>query len=136
MAAEIKKEELTGVMSFRVVVYPSEFDRNYFTAHCLELDVIGQDKTIEGSIAQLLEAIETQLATCVETGAQFEFWAPGLVWYKYEQARKANRKIPDEMMERIIKQANQRLGYQSPINLDTIAAGTQEVFDECQAAFV
>lgn len=134
--AEETKETLTRAMSFRVVVYPSEFDQTYFTAHCLELDVIGQDKTIEGAVAQLLEAIETQLATCIETGTQFEFWAPGLVWFKYEQARKDNRKISDEMMERIIKQANQRLGYQSPINLDTIAAGTQEVFDECQAAFV
>ena len=124
------------MMSFRAVVYPSEFDRSYFTAHCLELDVIGQDKTLGGAIAQLLEAIETQLMTCAETGAQFEFWAPGIVWYKYEKARRDKRKIPDELMERIIAQANQRLGYQSSINLDSIAAGTQEVFDECQTAFV
>lgn len=127
------KKTFSKSMSFRVVVYPSEFSESYFTAHCLELDVIGQGRTLEGAIAQLLEAIETQLMTCAETGAQFEFWAPGMVWYKYEQARKANRKISDELMERIIAQANQRLGYQSSINLDSIAAGTREVFDECQA---
>lgn len=125
-------------MSFRVVVYPSEFDQSYFTAHCLELDVIGQDKTITGAVAQLLEAIESQLRVCAETGAQFEFWAPGMVWYKYEQARRANRKIPDELMDQVIEQANQRLGHESPINIDCIA-GTKEfkeVMDEWPAIFV
>lgn len=135
MAKTNGKKSFAKSMSFRVCVYPSEFDRSFFTAHCLELDVIGQDRTLEGAVAQLLEAIETQLINCEETGAQFEFWAPGMVWYKYENARRTNRKIPDELMDRIIEQANQRLGYPSPINLDSIAAGTQEVFDECQAAF-
>lgn len=131
----VSRQTFPKTMSFRAVVYPSEFDQRYFTAHCLELDVIGQDRTLEGAVAQLLEAIETQLMNCAETGAQFEFWAPGMVWYKYENARRANRKIPDELMDRIIQQANVRLGYSSPINLDSIAAGTQEVFNECQAAY-
>jgi pyruvate-formate lyase len=118
-------------MSFRALIYPSEHDASYFIAHCLELDVIGRDRSIEGAIAQLLEAIETQLIACSENKAQLEFWAPGMIWYRYEQARRAGRKIADELLERIIKQANQRLGYESPINLDSIA-GTEEVMDECQ----
>lgn len=116
---------LSEFMSFRACIYPSQFDRQYFTAHCLELDVIGQDKTLEGAIAQLLEAIETQLKVCIETNAQFERWAPGDVWYIYEQAKKAKRKVSAELLERIIEQANRRLGYESPINLDSIA-GTEE----------
>jgi len=127
------KKTFPKSMSFRVCVYPSGFDSRYFTAHCLELDVIGQDRTLQGAIAQLLEAIESQLETCIETGSQFECWAPGIVWYKYEQARKANRRVPDELTERIINEANRRLGYESSIKIDSIA-GTQEVIDECQAA--
>jgi pyruvate-formate lyase len=127
--AKNNKTVFSKSMSFRVVMYPSEFNSNYFTAHCLELDVIGQDRTIEGAVVQLLEAIETQLNVCAETGAQFEFWAPGMVWYRYETARKANRKISDELMERIIRQANERLGYKSPVNIDCIV-GTKEVAQE------
>lgn len=123
--SESSRKDLSQFMSFRACIYPSQFDRRYFTAHCLELDVIGQDTTLEGAVAQLLEAIETQLQTCIETGAQFEFWAPGVVWYKYEQAKKAKRKVSDELLERIIEQANRRLGYESPINIDSIA-GTEE----------
>lgn len=128
------KKTFSKSMSFRVCIYPSKFaPRRPFTAHCLELDVIGQGSNLQDAIAQLLEAIETQLETCAETGAQFECWAPGMVWYKYEQARRANRKVSEELMERIVEEANRRLGYESPINIDSIA-GTQEVMDECQAA--
>ena len=127
------KKAFAKSMSFRVCVYPADFDPRYFTAHCLELDVIGQDRTIQGAIAQLLEAIETQLENCVDTGARFECWAPGFVWHRYEQAKKANRKVPDELMERIIEAANRRLGYTSPVNLDAIAASNREVFNKCQA---
>jgi len=129
------KKTFSKSMSFRVVVYPSQSDRTHFTAHCLELDVIGQDRTIEGAVAQLLEAIEAQLATCAQTGAQFEFWAPGLIWLKYERARKANRKVADEMLEQIIEKANRQLGYKSPVNIDSIA-GTSEVMDEWRAVVV
>lgn len=115
-------------MSFRAVIYPSEFDRSYFTAHCLELDVIGQDRNVEGALAQLLKAIESQLSACVEHGAQLEFWAPGIVWYKYKQGKK----VPDELMDRVIGNANKRLGYKSPVNIDMIA-GTREVMDEWPA---
>lgn len=125
------KKTFPKTMTFRVCIYPSEFNPNYFTAHCLELDVIGQDDTIEGAVAELLEAIETQLKVCAEIGAQFEFWAPGMVWYKYKRARK----VADELVERIIKNANKRLGYDSPINIDIIA-GTKEVMEEWPAVLV
>jgi len=113
-------------------VYPADFDPSYFTAHCLELDVIGQGRTIQGAIAQLLEVIETQIESCYENRAQFEFWAPGFVWHKYEVAKRNNRKVPDQLMERIIGAANRGLGRTSPVNLDSIAASNREVFDECQ----
>lgn len=129
------KKAFPKTMSFRVCIYPSEFDPNYFTAHCLELDVIGQDNTVEGAVAKLLEAIETQLDVCVNTGAQFEFWAPGMVWYRYEQAKRAGRKIAGELLDRIIEKANKQLGYESPINIDAIA-GTKEVMKEWPAAVV
>ena len=112
-------------MSFRVVVYPAEFDRRRFNAHCLELDVFGQDKTIQGAIAELLQAVEAQLATCLHHAAQFEYWAPPAVWQKYEQARRAKRKIPDELLDRIVAEANKRLGYESPVKIDALA-GTRE----------
>lgn len=135
--AKSSNKNISKSMSFRICVYPSQFDKRYFTAHCLELDVIGQDKTFEGAVSQLLEAIETQLEVCMETGAQLQFFAPPIVWHKYAQAKKANRKIPVELMERIIKQANRRLGYKSPAGIDKridSIVGTKEVMDECLAA--
>jgi predicted RNase H-like HicB family nuclease len=74
-----QKKAFSKSMSFRVCVYPAEFDPRYFTAHCLELDVIGQGKTLQAAVTQLLEAIDTQLEVCSETGAQLEFWAPPFV---------------------------------------------------------
>ena len=125
-------------MSFRALIYLSEHDSNYFIAHCLELDLIGRDTSIQGAVAQLLEAIETQLTACVENKAQLEFWAPGMIWYRYKQARQAGRKIADELLDRIIQQANRHLGYESPITLDSLA-GTkdiEEVMDEWQTVEV
>ena len=119
-------------MSFRALIYPSQHDSNYFIAQCLELDLIGRDRSIQGAVAQLLEAIETQLTACVEHEAQLEFWAPGMVWYRYKQARRAGRKIADELLDRIIADANRSLGYVSPINLDSLA-GTRDVEEVMEA---
>ena len=127
------KRAFPEAMSFRACIYPADFDSSYFTAHCLELDLMGQDKTLAGAVAQLLEAIETQLNTCMETGAQFECWAPSHVWFKYSHAKKANRTIPAELLERIVNAANRRIGYESPVNIDTMTADTPEVYSQCQA---
>lgn len=133
------KRKFSRAMSFRICVYPSRFDKNYLTAHCLELDVFGQDKTLEGAVTELLQIIETQLEVSEETGAQLQFFAPSRVWQIYEQAKKAKRKIPDELMDRIIAQANQRLGYEEPLDVarrvDYIV-GTREVIEQCQEALV
>lgn len=123
-------------MSFRICVYPSQSDEGYFTAHCLELDLIGQDKNVEGAVSELLENIEIQLHICQETDAQLQFFAPPRVWQAYEKAKKAKRIIPDELMDHIIKQANKRLGNKKSFNVarrvDYIV-GTKKVMDECQA---
>lgn len=115
-------------ISFRVVVYTSEFDPGLFNAHCLELDVFGQDKTVEGAIAELLQAIEAQFDTAFCSGCQVEFWAPPEVWEKYEQARRASRKVPDELLDRVVEKANRRLGYTSPVKIDRLA-GTDEAME-------
>jgi predicted RNase H-like HicB family nuclease len=104
-------------ISFRICVYPSECDKGYYVAHCLELDVIGTDKTVEGAVAELLQAIETQLDMAVKYNANPERWAPDEVWQKYLKSRK----LSDELLGRIIENANKRLGHPSPINVDTIA---------------
>lgn len=123
-------------MSFRVVVYPAEFDQAFFNAHCLELDLFGQARSVEGAIAELMQAIETQLDSCWQHKAQFEHWAPPAIWQKYDQARRAKRKIPDELLDRIVREANKRLGYESPVKIDSLAGTpeTREALEECAAA--
>ena len=135
--AKHPKKAILRSMSFRICVYPSQFDKSYFTAHCLELDVFAQDKTLEGSVAELLQLIENQLEVCEENGAQLQFFAPPSIWQKYEWAKKAKRKIPDELMDRIFGQANSRLGFEEPYDIGRrvdYIVGTKEVMDECQAA--
>ena len=132
-----KHHKISKAMSFRICVYPSQFDKDYYTAHCLELDVMGQDKSVEGAVSELLQVIESQLEACQETGSQLQFFAPPGVWRKYDQAKKARRKIPDELMDRIIAQANRRLGYKEPLDIGRrvdYIVGTKEVMDECLAA--
>jgi len=126
--AKSAKQVISKSMSFRICVYPSQYDKSYFTAHCLELDIFGQDKTVEGAVGELLQLIENQIEVCEETGA---------VWQKYERAKKAKHKLPDELIDRIISQANRHLGFVEPLNIGRridYIVGTKEVMDECQAA--
>ncbi len=135
--AKSAKQVISKSMSFRICVYPSQYDKSYFTAHCLELDIFGQDKTVEGAVGELLQLIENQIEVCEETGAQLQFFAPPNVWQKYERAKKAKHKLPDELIERIISQANRHLGFVEPLNIGRridYIVGTKEVMDECQAA--
>ncbi len=106
-------------MSFRACVYPSE-EEGRFVAHCLELDVFGEGASVEQAISELLEVIETQIESCQETGAQLQFFAPKKVWYKYQLARKANRSIAKELLDRIVRDANRRLGVDTPDILDNV----------------
>ena len=128
------KKTFPKSLSFRVCVYQSGVERDSFNAHCLELDIIGQDKNLEGAVSELLHLIENQLEVCEKTGAQLQFFAPPNVWQKYEQAKKAKRKIPDELMDRIIGKANRRLGSDRAFDLGRrvdYIVGTKEVMDEC-----
>ena len=118
-------------MSFRVCVYSSPEEKGYFIAHCLELDVIGEDKTVEGALDELLEAIETQIDSCKRNSAQLMFPAPGSVWQKYNWAKHAKRKICSELIERAVNNANKRFGHKPP-EIDYIV-GTTEVPPECVA---
>ena len=122
---------------FRICVYPSEHEKGLYTAHCLELDLIGEDKTFEGAIELLLEAIETQVSIHQRENSQLFFPAPDFVWQRYNQARIAKRKIPEELTDRIFARANRRLGYslESGVNkrIENIVA-TKQVLDECLAA--
>ncbi|MBA7556115.1 hypothetical protein ES705_48813 [subsurface metagenome] len=120
-------------MSFRACVYPSLDDKGHFIAHCLELDVVGEGANVEDAISELLEVIETQFESCRETGAQFQFFAPAEAWHKYQLAKKANRRIAGELLERVVKIANRRLGHNiSPSIFDNIV-GTKEIPSECLA---
>lgn len=131
--AKNPQKVIPRALSFRICVYPSQFDKRLFTAHCLELDIFGQDRSIEGGVSELLGLIESQLEVCAQTGAQLQFFAPAGVWQKYEQAKRAKRKLPDELMDRIIREANRRLGFDDQDDIrrrvDYIV-GTKEVIEE------
>lgn len=50
---------MSVVIKFPIVVYPSEYDdAKAFTAHCLNMDLVADDATIEGAVSKLLETIE------------------------------------------------------------------------------
>lgn len=119
-------------ISFRACIYSSKEEGGAFVAHCLELDVVGVSATVEGSLDELLEGIETQLDTCTEFNTQLLFPAPPIVWQKYNQAKKAGRKLSSELLDRVIRNANRRLGYITDNRFDYIV-GTREVPRECLA---
>ncbi len=123
-------QKIPRSMSFRVCVYSSE-EEGYFIAHCLELDVLGEDENVEGALDNLLEVIETQIESCQTYNAQILFPAPDSIWQKYNKAKKAKRRISGELMDRVIRNANKRLGRKMP-EIDYIV-GTKEVPQECLA---
>ncbi|KKL81012.1 hypothetical protein LCGC14_1999040 [marine sediment metagenome] len=96
MAVKIPKS-----MLFRACIYLSPDVDGTFVAHCLELDLIGEGKTPKKAIVELLKVIETQIELCEKSSAQLFFPAPGSIWQKYMYAKKAGRKLPDELMQRI-----------------------------------
>ena len=87
-------------LSFRICVYPSVCEKGLYTAHCLELDVIGEDATPERAIEQLLEAIETQISIHRDEATELFFPAPNFVWQKYNQARSEERRVGKECRSR------------------------------------
>ena len=78
------------VKDFKICVYRSEYDSRYFIAHCMELDVIGQNLTIEGAVRQCLESIETQIKIFRESKGKIKlkFRAPSKIWERYRNSVK------------------------------------------------
>ena len=106
-------------LPIRIVVYPSEDTSGYLIAHCLELDLLGEDKTLEGAVSELLENIAAQVAACMENEARLYFPAPQSIAEKYLHAREKGTKIPDEMMRRILRRVT------GDEQIDTIVATKQ-----------
>jgi hypothetical protein len=94
-------------MRFGIVVYPSIETVGNFTAHCLNMDVVGEDSTVEGAVSELLEAIEAALDAAIEHDALPPREAPQEIWEKLSKAMP----LPAELVERIIANANKRLGF-------------------------
>ncbi len=92
---------------FPIVVYPSEFDDiGRFTAHCLNMDLIADDDTVEGAILKLLETIEVQLDAAEVHAAYPMRSAPEEYWEKLSGAQA----LAAELLERIVQTANKRNG--------------------------
>ena len=127
------RQRISKSMSFRACVYPSGDEKGHFIAHCLELDVVGEGANVEDAVSELLEVIETQSESCRETGAQFQFFAPAEVWYKYRLAKKLNRRIAGELLERVVERANRRLGLHISSDIFDNIVGTKEIPGECLA---
>lgn len=88
---------------FPIVVYPSEDSgMGIFTAHCLNLDIIADDDTVEGAISTLLELIDLQLSASEAHCADPFCRAPEEYWEKFRSAAR----IPNELADRIIMNAN------------------------------
>lgn len=117
----------------RACVYPSRDDPALFVAHSLELDVVGVGASVEEALDELLEVIESQIESCEHNDAQLQFFAPASVWQMYDQAKRAGRRIKDELISRVIRHANQRLGHTVTGRFDTIM-GTSQVPQTCLQA--
>jgi hypothetical protein len=113
------KRAIPTAMSFRVCVYPDCDDPTMFIAHSLEVDVIGTGSSVQDALSELLEVIEVQLDSCDRTGAHVFFPAPNDVWELYRS--KDVRKLSGELADRIIRDANKRLGHNVP-SFDNIHA--------------
>ena len=97
----------------------------------MNLDVIGTGSSVEEAISELLEVIEVQIDACKKYGAQLLHFAPPEIWRIYRAAYKAKKFIPDEMMVRIVRNANKRLG--APVDeLFLQAVETRDYDRQCQ----
>lgn len=116
------------LLRFPIVVYPSEqADIGGFTAHCLNLDIIADDESLEGAVTKLLDTIEAQLDAADENGVDPIQLAPRRYWEMLGRAKQ----IPSELVERVIRTANKRHGVRDPSG--AIDAGQLEI-REFQAA--
>jgi len=133
-----KRRAIPAFMPLSILVYPDPDNEGRMVAHCLEFDVIGYGDSVEDSMLRLLSLVDSHIFACEQAGADIWFPAPGDIWRKFVAAVKANRKIPDELNDRILAQTEVPCGYLRRRNLEnTLSLGnvvaTQEVY-ECLAA--
>lgn len=103
-------------MRFPIIIYPSEDDEGgRFTAHCLNMDLIADDDTIEGAVSGLLETIEASLEASQKHNANVFRDAPDEYWEMLKNAKE----LPSELKERIIFNANKRISKEGSINAET-----------------
>jgi predicted RNase H-like HicB family nuclease len=135
-ASTQRKERFRMLIAFqfRVLVYPSPDKKNAFVAHCLELDVIGQGKSVEAAVGELLEVIEIQIENSKSQKVDPFFPAPKEIWETYQRAKETKRQLSPELMDRIIENANKQLGHRRPI-LDMVVP-SQQIPDEMLTASV
>jgi predicted RNase H-like HicB family nuclease len=100
--------EIPKSMTFRACLYPSPDVEDYYVAHCLELDVIGEGCTPEKAILELMQAIELQIENCNEL-PEFFFPAPASIWKRYKDSLSAGRIV----LKRIVKEACEELPRRS-----------------------
>lgn len=77
-----------------------------FVAHCLNLDILADDDSVQGSISLLLELIEHHLDAAERHRADPFRPAPRRYWDMLGQGRR----VPRELIDRIVKEANARHG--------------------------
>ena len=103
------------VNQFPIVIYPSEdSDGGKFTAHCLSMDLVADDDCVEGAVSRLLHSIDDALAGAVKHNANVFREAPKEYWERLASAQP----LPAELLERIIFDANKRLGSGSELLVD------------------
>lgn len=114
-------------MHFPVLVYPSESaGMRRYTAHCLNLDVLADDDTVEGALSLLVEVIEQHLTAAEEYGADPFQRAPDRYWDMLGRARR----LPDAVVEQAVRDANQRLGVESGSSaIDAVQLEIREVIE-------
>ena len=80
-------------LPIRIVVYPSDGNPGYLTAHCLELDLVGEDVSLEGAILELFGNIDAQVTACEKYDARLYMPSPEWVSDRYLTAKEHGTKI-------------------------------------------
>lgn len=90
-------------VKYQIVIYPSEDNEGgEFTAHCLNMDIIADDDTVEGAVSTLLATIEATIEAAQKHNAGAFSEAPQEYWDKLANAHRLSK----ELIERIIFNAN------------------------------
>ena len=102
-------------LRFALIIYPSEEqDVGRYTAHCLNMDLLADDDTVEGAVSNLLEAVEAALDGATKYNADAFSEAPQRYW----DMMAAAQELPRELLEQIIFNANRRQGLPSEPIID------------------